>query len=153
MTLREFLVRAKVRGYAAEGERGETLLVDGGKGLSYREGPYEYRDRYYGVNPFIGEEVVWKGGKAVWAMNYLGAVIDEAVSPDGVYRFLQRAMRRVEEARPFRGPAVFSDGNLTYEDASTGDLEGFAGTERILRAGREIYRLTYHGGRVAADDA
>jgi hypothetical protein len=153
MTLCEFLVKAKVRGYASEGERGETLLEDGGKELSYREGPYEHRDRYYGFNPFVGEEVVWADGKPIWAMNYFGAVTDASVLPIDVYRFLQQAMRRVDVARPFRGPDAFGDGELSYRDESKGDLDQFAGTERIFRAGREIYRLTYHGGKVGLDDA
>ena len=152
MTLGEFLVKAKVRGYATAGERGEALLEDGGKELSYREGPYEYRDRYYGFNPFVGEEVVWMDGKPVWAMNYFGEVTDVSVPPIDVYRFLQQAMRHVDVARPYRGPDAFNDGELAYRDESEGDLEQFTGIERILRAGREIYRLSYHGGKVGSDD-
>ena len=153
MTLSEFLVKAKVRGYATDGERGEALLEDGGKELSYREGSYEYRDRYYGFNPFVGEEVVWRDGKAIWAMNYFGSVSDPSAVPIDVYRFLQQAMRRVEVERPFRGPVTFSDEALSYRDESEGDMEQFAGTETILRSGREIYCLTYHGGKVGSDDA
>lgn len=153
MTLPEFLVKAKVRGYATEGERGEALFEEGGKVLSYREGPYEYRDRYYGFNPFVGQEVVWEKGKAIWAMNYFGEVSDASASPTDVFRFLRQAMRQIEEVRPFRGPDAFCDGDLAYRDTSTGNLEQFSGTERIFRAGREIYRLTYHGGRVDYDDA
>jgi len=150
MTLAEFLVKAKVRGYATDGERGEAPLKDGAKQLTYREGAYEYRDRYYGFNPFVGEEVVWEHGKAIWAMNYFGQVTDDCVPAIDVYRFLQQAMRHVVVARPFRGPEVFSEGGLSYRDESDGDLNQFTGVETILLAGREIYRLSYHGGKVGS---
>lgn len=151
MTLREFLVKAKVRGYAMEGERGEAELENGGKELSYREGSFEYRDRYFGFNPFIGEEIVWENGQIIWAMNYYGAVTDASMPSIGVYRFLQQAMRGVKEDRPFRGPELFSEGRFEYRDESEGDVERFTGTERILLAGREVYRLDYHGGAVATE--
>ena len=62
MKLNEFLIKAKLRGYASSGEGGETRLDNGGKVLSYKEGDYEYKDTYFGFNPFIGEEIVlYKG--------------------------------------------------------------------------------------------
>jgi len=149
MTLREFLVKAKARGYATKGESDELELADGGKELSYHEGEYTYRDRYYGFNPFVGEEVVWQDGHVVWAMNYYGRVTGGSISSIDVYRFLQKALREVEPDRPFRGPRTFADSQFEYRDENEGDLEYFFGSERILRSGLEIYHLTYHGGRVA----
>ena len=149
MSLLEFLVRAKAHTYASEGEGGERELEDGGKELVFRDGEYAYRDRYYGFNPFAGEEVVRQGEQVVWAMNYYGGVTDSTVSSIDVYRFLQSALRRVAPDRPFRGPSEFSDGAFTYRNESTGDLGRFSGSETILHRGREIYRLDYHGGRVA----
>jgi hypothetical protein len=151
MTLREFLVKAKVHGYATEGERGEAELENGGKELSYREGSFEYKDRYFGFNPFIGEEVVRENGRIIWAMNYYGAVTDTSIPSIGVYRFLRQAMRHIREDRPFRGPELFSEGGFEYRDESEGDVDCFTGTERILLAGREVYRLDYHGGTVTAE--
>jgi len=109
MTLREFLVKAKACGYATKGESDELELADGGKELSYREGEYAYRDRYYGFNPFVGEEVVWQDGRVVWAMNYYGRITSGSISSSEVYRFLQKALREVKPDRPFRGPREFAD--------------------------------------------
>ena len=99
-----FLLRAKQKTYATGGEGNEQNLDDGTREMSYREGNFFYRDRYFGFNPFIGEEVVWENDKVVWAMNYYGMVTDEAVSEGDIYRFLQKAMQRVGADRPFRGP-------------------------------------------------
>jgi len=149
MSLREFLVRAKLQTYASSGERDERQLEDGGKELTFRDGEYLYCDRYYGFNPFAGEEVVWQDGQAVWAMNYYGEVTDDAIPCVDVYGFLQSALQKVQTSRPFRGPRQFSDGDFVYRDESTGDLDRFNGHERILYQGREIYRLEYHGGVVS----
>jgi hypothetical protein len=148
--IEQFLVRAKVSTYASQGEREECVLADGCKELTYREGAFRYRDRYFGWNPFVGEEVVWQDGQVIWAMNYYGLVFDEAVSPGQVYAFLQEAMNQVKEDRPFRGPQALEKGDYKYLDESQGSVERFTGVERILYQGREVYRLHYHGGRVKA---
>ncbi len=148
MTLSSFLVQAKVNTYAAAGEGGERLLADGCKELTFQQGDFAYRDRYFGSDPFVGEEVVWHGGRVVWAMNYYGAVLADDVPPDLVYRFLRRALSRVAEDRPFRGPRRLQEDGFEYRDGSQGTVECFTGVETILYRGREIYRLVYHGGAV-----
>jgi hypothetical protein len=148
--LEQFLVKAKVNAYAGGGEGGEEILSDGCKELTFQEGEFKYRDRYFGWNPFVGEEVVWQGGQVTWAMNYYGLVFDEVVPASQVYAFLQQAMNRVKKDRPFRGPPSLKENDYEYLDESQGDVERFTGVERILYQGREIYRLNYHGGRVKA---
>jgi hypothetical protein len=59
-----FLLRAKLKTYATGGEGNERDFEDGTREMSYREGDFFYRDRYFGSNPFIGEEVVWRKGKS-----------------------------------------------------------------------------------------
>jgi hypothetical protein len=148
LRLEAFLVRAKIAAYAGGGEGGEVVLADGGREMAYAEGGYRYRDRYYGWNPFGGEEVVFQAGKAVWTMNYYGLVFSEVVPAGEVYAFLQKAMGRVAEDRPFRGPDSFLEGDFEYRDESRGTAERFTGVERIFHRGREVYRLDYHGGRI-----
>lgn len=146
--LEQFLVKAKVSGYAGGGE--ERVLADGCKELTFREGKFTYRDRYFGSNPFIGEEVVWEDDRVTWAMNYYGVVLNEVVPANQTYAFLQKAMSQVAEDRPFRGPSSFKEADYEYLDESQGTIERFTGIEKIFYRGREIYRLTYHGGRVKA---
>ncbi len=148
MKLEQFLVKAKVSAYANEGEGGEIILADGCKELTFKEGEFKYRDRYYGWNPFIGEEVVWHDDQIIWAMNYYGLVFDEVVTAGQVYAFLQQAMSQVKEERPFRGPPSLKNNAYEYRDESQGNIERFIGVETILYKGREIYRLNYHGGKV-----
>ncbi len=150
MKLEQFLVKAKVSTYASEGERTEEVLADGCKELTFQAGDFKYRDRYFGWNPFVGEEAVWQGDQIVWAMNYYGQVFDEVVPAGEVYAFLQQAMNQVKEDRPFRGPQTLKDDEYEYFDESNGSVDQFTGVERILYRGHEIYRLNYHGGRVKA---
>jgi len=56
----------------------------------------------------------------------------------------------VQEDRPFRGPERLTEGEYEYLDKSRGSVDQFTGVERILHCGREVYRLTYHGGTVKA---
>ena len=148
MEFSTFLLKAKQKTYATGGEGTEENLEDGTRELSYREGSFFYRDRYFGFNPFIGEEVVWENGKAVWAMNYYGMVTDESVPVGDVYRFLQNAMQRVQAERPFRGPDQYEDGDFVYKDASEGNLSQFSGEEVIFFQKKQVYVLRYHGGKV-----
>jgi len=144
--LEQFLVKAKLSGYTNGGE--ESILADGCKEFTFQEGKFKYRDRYFGFNPFIGEEVVWEDHQLTWAMNYYGAVFNEIVPAGQVYAFLQRAMNQVKADRPFRGPSSLKENDYEYLDESQGTIEQFTGVERIFYQGHEVYRLDYHGGRV-----
>lgn len=148
MELHKFLVRAKLNTYASEGEGAERNLADGSKELTYQEDNYSYRDRYFGFNPFIGQEIVWRAGKAIWAMNYIGWVSDESIPPADLYHFLQKALRRVTQDRPYRGPSHFQDGEFEYFDENQGGITLFKGTEKITHKAKEVYRLEYHGGQI-----
>jgi len=146
MTLSKFIVKAKIATYPSEGEANEKVLEDGCKELTFQDSEFKYRDRYYSFNPFVGEEIVWQNNKIVWSMNYFGKVSSDFVSEKEVYRFLQSAMKKIKESRPFRGPSNFKSGDFSYIDQSTGDIDEFTGVEKILFKGQEIYRLNYHGG-------
>jgi len=141
----KFLVKAKINTYAS-GREG-TILTDGSKELTFEEGEFVYRDRYYGFNPFIGEEVVFCKGKCVWGMNYYGYIIpSEGISQKEVYEFLRKTLKRVREEKPFRGPEDYEENFLKYVNNVDGDVSRFNGTEKIFYNGKEIYRLLYHGG-------
>ncbi len=150
MELAAFLVRAKVACYADGGGKA-SVLEDGTKELVYEQDGYRYRDRYLGFDPFVGEEVVWQGDRVAWSMNYYGGLTDVSVPAGQVYSFLQKAMRQVQEDRPFRGPRLLVEGDWQYQDESEGTIARFRGIERIHWQGREVYRLDYHGGFVGAN--
>ena len=148
MTLNQFLVKAKINTYASSGEGGEKDLEDGSRELVFQEGDFRYRDRYFGSDTFIGEEVVWKDGKPMWLMNYYGRITSESVPAEEMYQFLQKAMRQITEERPFRGPSKLKEGEFEYIDSSHGAVDDFGGNEKIFYKGEEVYRLYYHGGMI-----
>jgi hypothetical protein len=148
MILREFLVKAKIFGYATGGESGERRLPDGGKEFEFESEGFRYRDIYYGFNPFAGQELVWHKEQIIWTMNYYGAMTSDKIAPQDIYKFLKKAMVKIELDRPFRGPNSFSHGKFSYQDKSFGDINGFKGRETISIAGNEVYYLVYHGGLI-----
>ena len=148
MELNNFLVQAKLNTYASGDGNAEILLEDGSKELIYVLGQLRYRDRYFGANPFIGEELVWEADRLIWGMNYFGQTIEEIVPASQVYNFLQQALRQVRPERPFRGPEFFRAGPYTYVDKSHGVLDAFNGEEVIYFRDQEVYHLVYHGGRM-----
>jgi hypothetical protein len=148
MEFMAFLLRAKLKTYATRGEGNERNLDDGTRQMSYREGDFFYRDRYFGFNPFVGEEVVWEKDKVIWAMNYYGGMTDESISAGDVYHFLQKAMQQITAARPFRGPNEYREGEFRYQDQSEGSIDQFSGEEKIFFRDMQVYFLKYHGGKV-----
>lgn len=146
MELNEFLVKAKNGTYASNGE--SKKLTDGCLELTYSAGEFSYRDRYFGFDPFVGQEIVFKDGKAIWSMNYYGRTVDKKFPAGEIYAFLQKAMRQVTLERPFRGPSIFAEGDFMYNDESSGTLEAFSGVERILFNRHKVYTLKYHGGTI-----
>jgi hypothetical protein len=146
MELSEFLIAAKAGTYASNGEADEQRLPDGCLELTYSAGEFSYRDRYFGLDPFTGQEIVFQNGQPVWSMNYYGRTVDKKYPASEIYIFLQKALRQVTAERPFRGPSTFTEGNFTYNDESLGSFENFSGVERILFNGHKVYQLKYHGG-------
>ncbi len=141
-----FLVRAKRATYAsAGGEMIVDAILPDSHQLEYAEGPYLYRDIYYGQVYFAGQETVFYEGQPIWSMVYAGGMLDESASLGG---FLKAAMRHVSAERPYRGPASFRDGEYAYIDANHGSVDRSWGEEVITLAGRAIYDLRYQGGFV-----
>ncbi len=145
MELNEFLIKAKKSTYASSGEGGEKKLEDGTRELVFEEGEFKYRDRYFGFNPFIGQEVVWKNGKVIWVMNYWGSIFKDTVSPKEVYEFLKKALLQPDKLLPIRGPEKFEEGDFHYRNVGGGDLDNFQHVEVILYKGERVYELACHG--------
>lgn len=147
--LSKFLVKAKINTYASSGEGGEKILADGSKEFEFRERKFKYRDRYFGFDPFIGQEIVFQNKKIVWGMNYYGRVVSKVIPQKQVYQFLQEALRKIPKEKPFRGPQKFKRENFQYFNRIKGTVEKFEGEEKIFYKGKLVYRLVYHGGIIA----
>lgn len=150
MEFKEFLIKAKKNTYASDDS--QEAFVEGARELTFEEGDFVYKDKYFGIDPFSGEEIVWQADIPVWSMNYYGKIISSSVLSKDVYPFLRKAMGKVDEESIFRGPSKFVEGDFTYENKSTGDIDLFKGEESIFFKGEKVYLLVYHGGRVNGKD-
>jgi len=147
--LTKFLLKAKINTYASSGEGGEKVLADNSKVFEYKEEKFEYQDKYFGFNPFIGEEIVFSEGQMIWGMNYYGEVTSDIIPIEQIYQFLQESLRKITEEKPFRGPDNFQKGDFQYINKAIGDIKRFSGTETIFYKEQKLYQLDYHGGVVA----
>lgn len=145
-----FLAEAKRNTYAAQGDEASVPpLLAGSKQLEYAEGDYRYRDIYFGMDFFAGQEVVELEGRPVWTMVYSGGVTMSPASrarTAAVYQFLRSALRQADAHQPYRGPKRWLEGDWEYRNAFEGGLESFHGVESILLDGESVYELHYSGG-------
>jgi hypothetical protein len=151
MSLNEFIVKAKKNTYASG--KPPKKLEDGFEEFTFKEGKYNYRDRYHAIDPkpFGGQECVWENGKLddpIWIMNYYGYILSDKAEHKEVYGFLRKAMSLVNEKIPFRGPVSFKEGDFEYMNKVSGDVNRFKGIEKIKFKGKVVYVLEYHGGVV-----
>ena len=108
----------------------------------YENGQYMYHDTYVGGEEFAGQEAVFKNGTAVYAMNYMGRVLNDRFSGD----FLKEALRNADKSMPYRGPEIYQSGEYTYRCSVTGDFTWFQGYEEIYLTDIKVYECFFHGG-------
>lgn len=167
-----FLVEAKKAGYAGNGE---YILNEktGFKEFEFKKDGLIYRDSYVG-NIFIqGHETVHIGKTPIWGMSYGGGIISTEEITKGnvpqIFAFLKKALGKVGNNSPFRGPATYIRGDLThgkddlylYIDRNIGNMCHVKGTEKIfhnMELGKKrdkqvkllgkVYELNYVGNLI-----
>jgi hypothetical protein len=146
----DFLLNAKRATYASQGDDASVPpLLTGSRQLEHRDGSYFYRDIYFGVAYFVGQETVYENEQPLWSMGYSGGVEQSIASRDemrSIYAFLRSALRQVPKESPYRGPQEYSDGIYVYRNSYHGDFERFWGEETIFRGTDVVYSLRYGGG-------
>ena len=146
----DFLVDAKRKTYASQGDDASvTPLLSGSRQLEYRIGSFFYRDIYFGVSYFVGQETVYKDEQPHWSMSYAGGVDRSITAHEDVrkiYAFLRSALRQVSKEHVFRGPAEYTDGIFKYRNAYQGNFNAFHGDENITQDDEIVYTLHYSGG-------
>ena len=143
------LVEAKRHTYAGmDDDATAAPLLRGSKQLEHRAAPYAYRDIYFGMGFFVGQETVSRG--VVWSMSYSGGVRAEITDRDiflAIYKFLRQALLDVSVEYPFRGPHLFEQAGMIYRNEVEGALDRFHGVETIARQdGVPLYAVRYSGG-------
>lgn len=139
----KFRLEANVNTYAAFSNEVASTRMDS-HDFHYESGEYAYHDTYVGGEQFAGQEAVWKTGRAVYAMNYMGRVLDERFSGN----FLKEALRAADEKKPYRGPDYYRSGNYIYKSNVTGNMEWFQGYEEIWCGEIKVYECYFHGGLI-----
>lgn len=151
--LAAFLLEAKRRTYAGLDDEATVAvpMLAGSKQLDHRSGRYAYRDIYFGMGFFVGQETVSRDGKAIWSMCYSGGISPEISDRNtllSIYTFLRKALLAGRVDSPYRGPETFDDGALSYRNSVEGTLVRFHGVEQISRDGATQYELRYNGGLI-----
>ena len=145
--LRSFILEASRATYASGDESLSEKQADGSTTIRYEKGAYKYHDNFFGGEPYGGREVVFFENKPVWMMVYYGFVYPGSDRKE-VYRFLTESLSSATPEMPYRGPASFEKPDWKYENALTGEVGKFSGTEKIFKNGACVYEANYMGGYV-----
>ena len=141
----DFLVVARRETYAIPHG---TEVGDGTQQMIFDSGPWRYRDRYAGMNPYGGHEIVWKDGSVVWMKNYMAEVLSDLRPLEEIYTFQREVLAQPDPEHLMRGPARYENGAWSYGNTVTGDHARFSGEETIAFEGTPVYRMIFHGGLV-----
>lgn len=137
----DFLIKAKKSAYAGNGAENAPSRPDS-HDFEISCGDFKYTDSYFGSKKFVGEEVLFENGSAVWSMNYVGRKLDDSFD----FEFLKEALLQATPDMPYRGPREFRKGNFTYICSVNGGFDFFSGYEEILNYGVRVYECVFNGG-------
>ncbi len=144
--LEQFIIRAKQQTYVGGGKKLLPYRL-GSKDLQFADGDWTYHDSYLGESDFIGQEIVYYQHRPVWGLNYFGVILKpEHITSDQAGQMIMKSLTHLYSEDRFLGGFTYSDGPLTYVDASEGDVHSFHGKEYITLNGEVVYELVYHGG-------
>ncbi|HHW68625.1 MAG TPA: helix-turn-helix transcriptional regulator [Epulopiscium sp.] len=137
----DFRLEANMNTYAAFMNETDSTRLDS-HDFRYARDPFVYHDTYVGVEQFAGQEAIWKNGKSVYAMNYIGRVLGEKFSGN----FHKEALRKADHQMPYRGPEYYQSGEYVYKSKVSGDFSWFQGYEEIYWMNEKVYECYFHGG-------
>lgn len=141
--LKAFLIRANMP--HANGTAKIIKEPDGSRTIEYAEGDYRMHDNFFGGEPYGGRLVVYYHEQPLFLEVYYGQTTRPA---DVVYDFLREALQHPGEDNPFRGPAEYKKGTLTYKSTTEGDVASHTVKEFIYDGDEEIYWAIVIGGLV-----
>lgn len=146
--LHDFIVKAKTATYVGDGKPAASCRPNS-HDLAFSDGEFSYLDSYFGGWDFIGEEVVYYKGEAVWAMNYYGRVIQpEKITAAEAGQTIKASLSQMYMEGRFLGGFDYTHGDFHYTDTSEGEFTSFTGKEWITLDGEVVYELVYHGGLI-----
>lgn len=141
--IKQFLILANMP--HAEGTAETIKEQDGSRTIEFAGGDYRMHDNFFGGEPYGGRLVIFYKDEPVFMEVYYGKTSKPA---DEVYNFLREALQNPGEDNPFRGPAEYKSGKLTYKSSTEGDVADHTVKEYIYEDGVEIYSAIIVGGLV-----
>ncbi len=150
--LAKFIVEANKNTYASGIYANVKSERPGFEELEFKKGGFELRDSYCGFFRAPGQTIVRFKEKPVWNMAYDGGMIEEfhadADFSKQTFKFLQKALMKIDALRPFRGPENFKEGEYEYTMEVNGDIRNFRGQEKITFQGKVVFVQNFIGGLV-----
>lgn len=145
--LRQFLIHSNKAGYAGGDDKKWIKESDGSTTIPFEQGDWRSHDNFFGGEPYGGRVVVFHENKPYWMMIYYGWV-EEGVETNLVYGVLRNALMQMLEDAPYRGPKEYKEGEFTYSNNWSGEVERYSGEEQITQGEKLIYKANYMGGLV-----
>jgi hypothetical protein len=146
--LNTFIVTAKTHTYAGNGKPSLSYRPKS-HDLQFHHDDFSYMDSYFGGTDFIGQEVVYYLGEAIWAMNYYGQiVVPELINSRDAGKVIKESLMELYKEGRFLGGFEHTTSLGIYTDTNEGTVESFTGKEWISKATVKVYELVYHGGLI-----
>ena len=146
--LKNFLIQANKAGYASGDLKSRTRESDGFTTIAFSKDNWRMVDNYIEGEPYSGCTKIFFKNKIVFMMVYYGAVNSKVKNIKKVYAFLIKALSKMPENHPYRGPKKFKEKNWEYINKWTGEVDQFSGQEKILFNNKTIFWTKYIGGLV-----
>lgn len=148
--LTAIIVEAKAASYVGGGTS-VAASRSGAHDLCWGRGDWRYLDSYFGGTDFLGQEVLWRAGEPIWAMNYYGYIRrPDLIDGERAGATIKAALAAMYSEGRFLGGFDWTGPYGRYRDRSEGGTSQFRGREVILVDGVEAYALDYFGGLVKA---
>ncbi len=141
--LKQFLMKANMP--HASGTARTVEEKDGSRTIEFSDGDYRMHDNFFGGEPYGGRLVIFYKEQPLFMEVYYGQTTRPA---DAVYGFLREALQHPDEENPFRGPANYKKGNLTYTCTTEGNVASHTVKEFIHDGKEQIYWAVIIGGLV-----
>lgn len=147
-SLHQFIVTAKANTYAGNGKASLSYRPKS-HDLQFHDNDFAYLDSYFGGTDFLGQEVVYFQGEAVWAMNYYGRILEpNLINSSEAGKIIKGSLIELYKQGRFLGGFEHTTALGIYTDTNEGTLISFTGKEWITRATAKVYELLYHGGLI-----
>ena len=141
-----FIIAAKTATYVGNGAKSDSSRKDS-HDLVFEQGDWDYRDSYFGGTNFVGQEVVWFKGAAVWAMNYYGYILRaDLIDATKAGETLKAALALPQSQGRLLDNLSYAGPHGHYTISSRGDVTHFSGREEISVNQLTAYALDFHGG-------